>query len=169
MHKFISGLHIFVAFFSRHLAAWLVFGMMLMVVTEAGARYFFNNPLMVADEVGGYMLAVTSALGLAYTWQARGHIRVTVIADRIPMRARKWLRLVTVVLAIALTVILILGSYELVAFSAKFGQRSETWLRVPKAWPQSALIVGFVFLLGYQLVHLVKAIKGLGKAGGEVD
>ncbi|MBI4285812.1 MAG: TRAP transporter small permease subunit [Chloroflexi bacterium] len=167
MNRLVSVLETIINVLSKQGAALLLFIMMLLVMTEAGARYFFNNPLMVADEVGGYLLALIGALGLAYTWRAGGHIRVAIVVDRVPVRIRKWLRLVTLLIATALTWLLFTGSYELVAFSVSFGRRSDTWLRVPLSWPQTALIVGYGLLLLYQVIHLVQAVKALRTPGEE--
>ncbi len=152
---------------SGKLAAYLVFLTLVLVLSEVFARYFFNRPLQLADEFGGYLLVAITMVGLAYTLREKGHVRVEMVVDRVSAKIRKWIRVVSLSLATLFTPIFIFASYELVAFSHKLGVKSSTWVRMLQEIPQSILIFGAILLLLQLIVMLIKAIKELKIPEGE--
>jgi TRAP-type C4-dicarboxylate transport system permease small subunit len=45
-------------------------------ISEIVTRYVFGKTLYIADEYSGYLMAMLTFLGLAYTLRERGHIRM---------------------------------------------------------------------------------------------
>lgn len=74
---------------SGDVTAWIVFGALCLVLAEVVTRYFFNRPLGLADEFGGYALVAITFLGLAYTLKEKAHVRVTMVVDRLPPQGQK--------------------------------------------------------------------------------
>ncbi|MBI4186683.1 MAG: TRAP transporter small permease [Chloroflexi bacterium] len=154
---------------SGHISAWLIFAMMFMVVTEVVTRYVLRSPLMIADELGGYTVVAVTIIGLAYTWRERGHIRIEVLTSRLPIKARNWLRLTTLILATAYVPLLIYASYDLWAVSRRLGLKSDSILLTPLQWPRLILLVGSVLLFVVLVTELIQAIKTLRTPGGKLD
>lgn len=152
-----------------HVAAWLVFAMMAMVLIEVVSRYVLLAPLMIADEMGGYMVIAITFLGLAYTWRERSHISVEFVINKLPIRARRYSRFITLLLATIVTALLAYACYDLMAYSASFGIRSGTWLRTPLVWPQTFMIVGSVLLLFQLIVDLIRTSRDLRVQDGKDD
>jgi TRAP-type C4-dicarboxylate transport system permease small subunit len=50
----------------------------LLIVFDIAARSLFRFSLQGTDELGGYTLALTGSLGLAYTLIRRGHPRIDI-------------------------------------------------------------------------------------------
>ena len=142
-------------------AGWLGIILMGLVLVEVITRYILQSPLTIADEVGAYMLVAITFLGLAYTWKEKGHVRIEVVVTRLPLRLRKRLRIVTLIMATGFVPLLIWASCKLVIYSSDFGVRSSASLRTPLAWPQSVLIIGGLFILLQLIVDLAKAIKAV--------
>jgi C4-dicarboxylate transporter DctQ subunit len=146
---------------SRDFTALLVFILMCLVMAETVTRYFFSSPLMLADEFGSYIVLAIVILGLADTWQAKGHISVGTFTNMLPVKIQEWLRLVTLIMALAFTPLLIIAGFQLVGYSKKFGVRSDSIFRTPVVWPQLVLIVGFTLLLFELVIELIKAWRTL--------
>lgn len=142
-------------------AAWLVVALMVMILVEVTARYVFSAPLGVADLMGALTLTAIVFLGLAYTWREKGHIRILFVFDRLPPKVKDRLRLVTLIVAAGCVPVFIYAGYYVVKTSLTLGLKTEHFIRVPAAWPQLVIPVGFVMLLVVMIVDLVKAIAAL--------
>ena len=60
--------------------------MMLLISADATGRDLLSRPVPGAFEISSLMLSVFVLLGLAYTQQMKGHVRVTMLTDRLPAR-----------------------------------------------------------------------------------
>ena len=147
---------------------WLIIILMALVLVEVFFRYVVNRPLMVADEFGGYLLVAIIFLGGAYTWRQKGHIRVTALVERLPLKASIWLRLVTLVIAFIASIMLSIASYNFVMFSFARGIKSSTWLQTPLQGPQLTLLIGFILLSLLLIVEIIKAVTNL-RTGTGID
>jgi TRAP-type C4-dicarboxylate transport system permease small subunit len=65
----------------------LLIPMMLLTSAEVIGRAVWSRPIPGTMELSSYMLAIFILLGIAYTHQVRGHVRVTMLVSRLP---RKW-------------------------------------------------------------------------------
>ena len=139
--------------------AWMIFAMMMLVMVEVVARYIFNSPFGIADEISAFMLIAIIFVGTAYTWKEKGHIRIDVLVSRLPSRVRVWLRLATLILATAFVPVLIKAYYDLVLRSRRFDWRSEHWLRLQLEWPQLIMFIGAILLFIVMLIELIKSIR----------
>lgn len=146
-------------------AAWLVPLLMLLVIFEVFMRYVVGQPPILADEFGGYLLVGMSYLGLAYTWKAKGHVRVTFLVERLPPRVAGVLRLITLVIAFAFSVVLIVSSYLFLALSFRLGLASSSWVHFPLQGIQLTLAVGFVSLSLTVLREIISTASVLRGAG----
>ena len=141
-----------------YFSGWLVLFMMLIILIEVFMRYLVGQPPMVADEFAAYMLVAISFLGTAYTWKGKGHIRITVLVYKTPTWISNWLRLITLIISSAFTLILIHSTYSYLVFSFKFRMSSSTWIRFPLQIPQMTLLIGFILLFLIQTVDIASAI-----------
>ncbi len=156
LSKFIDSV---VRIFSRDFSALLVFILVVLVMAETISRYIFNSPLMVVDEFGAYILVTIVILGAADTWSTGGHINIDTFLRILPEKVKYQLRIFTYILAMLFTPLLVYAGYELVSYSATFGIRSETWLRVPLVWPQLLLFLGFLLLFLQIVSNFIKLIS----------
>ena len=141
---------------SGYLQAGIIFFLMVMLLVEVLTRYILRSPLSIAEEMGGYLLVSITFMGLAYTWKERGHVRVTLIYSRLPEKAARTIRFVTLIMATAFTLPLIKACYDLLADSLLFESRSGSWLRTPLVYPQTILLVGAVLLFLQLLAEVLK-------------
>ena len=146
---------------SGHLQGWVLVALMVLILVEVATRYIMQNPLSVAEEYGGYMLVAITYIGLAYTWKQRTHVRVEFVLEKLPLKVRLTLRLLTIIVAAVFSGFMIVASVQLVQESFAFGDRSGSWLRTPLAWPQMALVLGSVLLCLQLCVEIIKAARNL--------
>ena len=152
--KFLEGIS---EIFGGKLQGCLVFLLMAMVMVEVLARYLLQSPLSIAEELGGYALVSITFMGLGYTWKERGHVRVELLVNLLPLKWRARLRFLTLVMAAAFCVPMIAGSWAMLQDSLLFEARSGSWLRTPLVYPQSLLLVGSLLLLVQFIAEIMKA------------
>ncbi len=146
----------------------MLLGIVALTMAEVVSRYVLQDPLILADEFGGYALLAISLLGMAYCAQERGHIRITFAVERISPRSAGRIRVATLALALLLVAVAAWVSWQFLGDSFARDMRSNSMLRVPLKWPQLAMPVGFTLFALVVLGQLVQAIADL-RAGRTVD
>ena len=124
-------------------------------------RYVLNQPPMVADEFGGYMLVALTFLGAAYTWMEKGHVRITALISRLPQKITSKLELVRLALVLIFSVVLVQASIGYVNHSFKVHMSSATIYRTPLQVPQMTIAIGFILLCLVIIIELVRAIRNI--------
>ncbi len=89
-----------------YVGMFLLIPLMLLTSTEVVSRYLWNLPLPGTMELSSYMLSIFILLGVAYTQQVKGHVRVTMLTTRLPRRMRLSLEMITTILSIFIIAIL---------------------------------------------------------------
>jgi len=156
------------AYAAGALAAIFLVGIIVLTMAEVVSRYVLHQPLILADEFGGYALVAITFLGLAYCARDKNHIRITFIVERFRPRTAGWIRLVTLALGFAFIAVAAWVSWQFLADSFARNMRSNSMLMTPLKWPQMALPIGFTLFALVLLVHLVKVVQDL-KAGRNAD
>lgn len=135
-------------------AMFMLLPMMLMTSADVVGRTFWRTPLPGTVEVSSYMLAVFVLLGVAYTHQVRGHVRVSLLTSRLSHRLRLSLNIVTTGLCCFITGILF---WQGCTLGLKTVAVSDM-LRIPQ-WPFKMLVaVGSFFLLLELFIELADTI-----------
>ncbi|GAB4059352.1 TRAP transporter small permease [Uliginosibacterium sediminicola] len=122
---------------------WLVLLSILSCI-EMVTRKLFNFSLQGIDEVGGYTLAVTAAIGYSYTLITRGHTRIDFLVGKLPAKARALLNTLAMLTLAAMAVFCILRGWVVLSESIEFQSHSTTPLQTPMWIPQSIWFVGWV-------------------------
>lgn len=115
------------------------------------SRRVFNSPLLITEEISGYMMVAIVFLGLAYTMKMDGHVRADILLSHLPRRAHAALEILATVIALAFAALLLAGTWRLAAEFYSQGTRSFHYLETPLWIPSSMLVLGTA-LLGLQLV-----------------
>lgn len=161
MRRFRRVTEVLVNIASKEFSMWLVFITMCIIVVDVITRYILKSPLGISTEMGGYAGIAIVFMGLAYTWKAKGHIRVLFVVDKLPAKARNWLRVVTLVMAAAVTVALIIGAFDLLAYSFSVGAKSGTHLNILLQWPRLVLPIGAMLVFFQIIVNLIDAVGAI--------
>ncbi len=148
---------------SGYLPGVLIFLLMLMLLGEVLTRYILRSPLSIAEEMGGYLLVSITFAGLAYTWKERGHVRVSLVFNRLPHKVARSVRFITLIMATVFTLPLIKACYDLLSDSLLFESRSGSWLRTPLVYPQTILLIGSVLLFLQLIAEIIKSVISMKK------
>lgn len=143
-----------------YLAGSVVFGLTLLIAAGVFARRVLGAPLLVVDEVSGYLLLAIVFLGLAYTMKAEGHIRSDILLAHVPPRARQRLETFATCLALGFTGVLLAGAWAIAAEYYTRGTLSFKYLQIPLWIPASLLVVGVALLLLQLALRLRRQLFG---------
>ncbi len=135
----------------------LLIPMMLLTSGEVVGRAVWSQPIPGSIELSSYLLASFILLGLAYTQQVKGHVRVTMFVSRLP---EKW--------GLVLDVFTSLLSLFIIAVMAwqgwVVGMEERTvsdMLRIPQFPFRLLVAVGGAFLFLELFFELMDTLKKL--------
>ena len=137
----------------------LLVPMMLLTSLDVVTSKLWTTPVPGSMELSSFMLSVFVLLGVAYTHQVRGHVRVTMLTDRLPEKYYEILNIFTTLLTLFIVGIVVWQGL-VVAFEA---HEVSDMLRIP-ALPFRLLVSVAALLLALELVFdLVDSARSLIK------
>ena len=92
-------------------------------------------------------MAVGMSWGLAGTLFERGHVRIDVLVQRMPLRVRVWLHFASLLALVVSTAFYVYGAVSIAKDSFAFNATDLTTLRTPLVLPQGVWAAGFILLL----------------------
>jgi TRAP-type C4-dicarboxylate transport system permease small subunit len=146
----------------------VLLGIVGLTMAEVVSRYVLHDPLILADEFGGYALVAITFLGLASCAREEGHIRITFLVDRLGAPSAARVRVATLALGVAFLAVAAWVSWQFLGDSFSRDMRSNSMLRVPLKWPQLAMPVGFSLFALVLLARFAKAVQDL-RSGRTVE
>jgi len=114
------------------------------------------------NEIGGYLMASAGTLGLAYTFGLNGHIRVSMLVDRLGPSLRKPVEILSLVVAIALVGFLSRNLIDMVLLSYDYQDRSSGTDNMLIWIPQIPMVLGFV-VFSISIIHVIVASLFAGR------
>jgi len=85
---------------------FLILPLMLLTTVDVIGRAAWDRPIPGIVELSSYALDVFILLGLAYTQQVKGHVRVSMLTSRLPPRAQLFLEIFVTFLSLFIIVLL---------------------------------------------------------------
>ena len=145
--------------FEKFVACASVSVMAILVFVNVIARFIFNSPLAVADEMSCYLFVLLSFMGTAIAARRKAHLGLTIVTDKLsPSAARKVQVLMYLIAAVFCLLIVIFG-IEMVMSQYTLGQETAT-MQWPE-WIYGLFVpVGAAFALLAFLSVAVKTAKG---------
>ncbi len=124
------------------------------------ARYGFHQPIVGADELQIFLMIWMTFLGVVVVTWRRMHLRMDLVAARLPALARAWLRLAELLAAAVLAALVLGESCRYTVQMLEIGRRSDA-LGIPVWISHSAVAVAFG-LMGLIAVYRLtrRAAKG---------
>lgn len=161
-------------------AAWLAAFLILAIAVLVSAQVLLNLATRVFAlplpssipsyaDFSGFMLAAATFLAMAHTFRAGGHIRVSLITARLPLRLAFLAELVALALAAALTGYACWYILALILESWEYNDVSPGIVPVPLWAPQSVMGVGMGLLFVAVVDSLIETLIARAPviAGGE--
>ncbi len=131
--------------------------MMLLTSGEVVGRAIWSRPIPGSMELSSYMLAIFVLLGIAYTHQVGGQVRVTMLVSRIPEKAALSLQVLTTLLSLFIIGIMAWQGWV----KAMEESTVSDMLRVPQFPFRMLVSVAGFFLFLELLLDLVDSIQKL--------
>ena len=137
----------------------IMFGL---VVTQVGLRYGFNESIGGANELATILFAYTSALGIAVGIARRDHMAISWFIERLPLKARKVVDVVGLLLLAFLNIVIFWYSLRWIDIT---GARMISVLHVPRWTAQIAIPIGTGASAVFCLIKLWLGLSGEEELG----
>ncbi|MBK4996412.1 TRAP transporter small permease subunit [Pseudomonas sp. S37] len=149
---------------STWVSGFALLGCALLIGIDLILRKTLGISMGGADEIAGYVLAITSAWAFPVTLLKRSHIRVDILYARLGLKPRVALDLFALACMAVLVGALAFHAWNVLWDSIEFRSVSNTPLQVPQWIPQAIWFAGYVFfaltLLSLALVSLGQLLRG---------
>jgi TRAP-type C4-dicarboxylate transport system permease small subunit len=145
---------------AAYLAAFFLVGTLAMVALGIVAR-LMNWFIAGTDSYAGYCMAAAGFLALAHTLKRGEHIRVTLVLEHVPARARRALELWSLAAATVLALAFAWYSVRLTFQSWQFNDISTGNDATPLWIPQLAMAFGTIVLAIAFVDELVREWRGV--------
>lgn len=142
-------------------AGWALLALALLVTFETFARKFFQFSIQGADEIGGYVLAISSAVGFCYGLVQRAHIRIDLLMPHLPKGVQAWLNILAFALLSGYAGLLAWRALAVFTESWQMKASAPTPLGTPLFLPQGVWALALVVLAVLAVFALLKAIVGV--------
>lgn len=140
-------------------AGFCIVLIMLIILAQIVGRIFgFIVPS--AEDFSGYALAASTFFGLAYTFRTGGHIRVTLLIQRLPTGSIRFQETFVLLIGLALSCFMTYYCWHLVWESYVFEEVSYGYIPIPIWMPQVPLGLGSTALTIAILDDLITVLKG---------
>lgn len=155
MRRFLDGLYTF----SGALAGLFIVAITLVILVQIVSRWM-GLIVPSTDDLSGFFLAASSFLGLAYTLKKGGHIRVSLVIQRLSPSQRHGQELLVLVVGSSLAALMSWHLGYMVYESWVFEDVSVGYLPIPLWIPQSSMALGMIIFNIALIDELIGVIGG---------
>ena len=141
----------------RLLGAALIIAVLYNFVNVVG-RYIFGQTFISADEVQIYIMVYIAFLGAAVAAWRRMHLRMDVLAQRLPRGARAALGAVELALVVVLASFVLYVALGYVHQMAGLDARSQN-AGIPMWIPHSAIVMGFGLIAALSVLQIIQLFR----------
>lgn len=129
-----------------------------LITIEIVLRALFNTSTLIADEYSAYMYVYVVMLGLAYTFQQNGHIKITLITSRLSVRLRNLFEIISLLFVLCILLFALFHSVKMVWDTYQLDMRADTIAETPLYLPEIALPTGYFIFILQVLAEILKKI-----------
>lgn len=138
---------------------------MILTFCDVIGRYVFNAPIVGTVEVTELLMGMMVYLGVGWTTHERGHIRVDIIIDRLPPRARAVLEILTQTASIVLVSLVCWHLWLKAGATVEKNDLTQIW-EWP-VWPAAYVMAAASVLMVTSLaLQLGEAMRDLARGAG---
>jgi TRAP-type C4-dicarboxylate transport system permease small subunit len=150
-----------------YLAGWNYVACAALITFDVVGRSLLGFSSAATVEISSYMLACGIAWSLAHTLARRAHIRVDVLVNRMRLRNRAWLHVLSLALLAGFAGFIAWAGWQVLEESMLFDAHDNSALRIPMDIPQGIWAFGLLAFLVMSLVLLLES--SLALAFGRVE
>jgi TRAP-type C4-dicarboxylate transport system permease small subunit len=123
-------------------AGWLFVLCAFFITFDVLARRFLGFSSQSTTELSGYMLGVGIAWGLAGALEARTHVRIDILIQKVPPRFRGYLHWLALATLAVFAGFLVYGAWHTTMESWDFRATDNSLLKTPLIIPQGLWLIG---------------------------
>ena len=123
-------------------AGWLFVLCAFFITFDVLARKFLGFSSQSTTELSGYMLGVGIAWGLAGALEARTHVRIDILIQKVPPQYRGYLHWVALATLAVFAGFLVYGAWHTTMESWDFKATDNSLLKTPLIIPQGLWLIG---------------------------
>ena len=153
--------------FIVQVGGWALLSAAALVTYDVITRKVFNISIAGADEISGYVFAISTACAYSYALLTRANIRIDFIYNKFPDGLQRFLDIVGMALTAGFFGVICYYAYTLVADAITYNSHSVTPLQTPLAIPQTIWFAALCFALLTAITLLVLSIKSMLKGDNE--
>lgn len=142
-----------------YVSAVLILVSMLIVCYGVFLRYVLGASTVWQLELSTYFLMFAAFVGGAYGLKHGDHVNLALVVDRLPERARLYVRLVASIFGFVFIVIVALIAYDLWWETTQAGRTSGTAWNVPLTYPYLIVPLGMTLIALQYLVIVVEIFQ----------
>ncbi len=131
----------------------------ILVIAEIVARNVFNTSTMIADEMCGYLNVAVVFMGLAFTMQQRGFIRVELLYNNFRGFLKYIADWINVILSFCYICIVVYYMALYTIYSYRNDIRSAELTQTPLFIPQTFLVIGSILLMIYLFKYVINRCR----------
>jgi TRAP-type C4-dicarboxylate transport system permease small subunit len=146
---------------SGYISAVLILASMLIVCYGVALRYVLGASTVWELELSTYFLMFAAFVGGAYGLKNGDHVNLALIVDRLPEKARLYVKLLASVLGFVFVVIVALIAYNLWWETTESGRTSGTAWNVPLTYPYFIVPLGMTLIALQYLVIVLETFRRL--------
>jgi TRAP-type C4-dicarboxylate transport system permease small subunit len=141
------------------LSSILFLALVVLIMVEIIGRSFFDYSTMLADEYSGYFYLAAIFLGLAYTFEQNGHIRISIITSKLGNSAKRWIDVFAGIMALAILIFALYYSWNFMMESREMEMLSEGVSETPLYLTQIPLVAGLVLFVFSAFVFILNRLS----------
>lgn len=141
-----------VSYISSCFFGYLCIALSVFISIEVIMRKLFSASLQGADELGGYVLAITSAIAFGVALVGNSHIRIDLVHYKFPLKMQALLNWTANLSILLLAGMLAYASVGVLQETLSYGSTAPTPWATPLKYPQFFWSIGlvlFCLLAGY--------------------
>jgi TRAP-type mannitol/chloroaromatic compound transport system permease small subunit len=145
-------------------ASSVIWPILVIVITaNVLMRYVVGRGLVEFEEIQWHFYAIGFLLAQAWAAQGDGHVRIDVLAEHYPNRAKCWIEFIGIaVFLLPFIVVVLWYSVPFIAYSFRINEISEAPGGLPYRWAIKAfLFIGFALLAITTVARLSRVLKAL--------
>lgn len=121
----------FIEKFEKFVSCACVSVMAVLVFANVIARFVFNSPLAVSDEMSCYLFVLMSFMGTAIAARKKAHLGLTIVTDKLSPSAAKKVQVLMYIIAAIFCLLIVIFGVEMVISQHSLGQETATM-----QWPE---------------------------------
>ncbi|MBT7943501.1 MAG: TRAP transporter small permease, partial [Alphaproteobacteria bacterium] len=147
---------------------WAFLGAACLVTYDVITRKLLNISIAGADEISGYVFAISTACAFSYALLSRANIRIDFIYNHLPPQMQRVLDVLSMAATAGFFAVICYYVYGLAADAIAYGSHSITPLQTPLAIPQVLWFIALCLSLLTSLVLLAAALKAMAQGKPEL-